>query len=89
MEKGRMYISPYNSKLVIHAQGTLGLEILDQCPDVEYIFVTVGGGGIASGVLTAAKLINPKIKGKKNGNSQTRILKETFQLSAVNQRIRL
>jgi len=62
MEKARMYISPYNSKLVIHAQGTLGLEILDQCPDVDYIFVTVGGGGLASGVLTAAKLINPKIK---------------------------
>ena len=73
MEKGRMYISPYNNKLVIHAQGVLGLEIMDQCPDVDYIFVTGGGGGLASGVLTAAKLINPKVQGSKMNRKNSHI----------------
>lgn len=56
------FISPYNDVNIIRGQGTCGLEIMDQCPDVDYVFVTVGGGGLASGVLVAIKSINPNVK---------------------------
>ena len=58
------FISPYNDVNIIRGQGTCGLEIMDQCPDVDYVFVTVGGGGLASGVLVAIKSINPNVKSK-------------------------
>ena len=61
-ETGMTFIHPYDDELVIAGQGTIGLEILDQLPDVEAVVVPVGGGGLATGVSTLAKLLNPKIK---------------------------
>ena len=49
------FVSPYNDLEVVAGQGTLGLEILDQCPDLDYVFVAVGGGGLVSGVAAAIK----------------------------------
>lgn len=55
-------IHPFNDKRVIAGQGTVGLEILRQYPDVETIVVPVGGGGLLAGVLIAVKSLNPAIR---------------------------
>ncbi len=49
------YVSPYNDAAVVAGQGTLGLEILEDLPDVDAVFVAVGGGGLISGVAAAIK----------------------------------
>lgn len=61
-ETGATYISPYGDANVIAGQGTIGLEILEDFPDVEYVVVGIGGGGLASGVALALKSIRPDIK---------------------------
>jgi threonine dehydratase len=52
---GAIFIPPFDHADVVAGQGTLGLEILDQCPDVETVIVPIGGGGLASGVASAIK----------------------------------
>lgn len=61
-QQGYVIIPPFNDEKIIAGQGTLGLEILEQLPDVETVLVPVGGGGLISGVATALKLSNPAIK---------------------------
>ena len=61
-EKGYTFIHPFNDPDVIAGQGTIGLEILEQLPDVDAVVVPIGGGGLATGVSTLAKLLNPHIK---------------------------
>ena len=61
-ETGATFIHPFDDEEVIAGQGTIGLEILDQLPEVEAVVVPVGGGGLISGVATAIKSLNPKIK---------------------------
>ena len=58
-EEGKAYISPYNDSLVIAGQGTIGLEILEDFPEVEIVLVPIGGGGLLSGIATLIKNINP------------------------------
>jgi threonine dehydratase len=58
----RRFISPYNDPQVIAGQGTIGLEILEELPDVEVLLVPAGGGGIIVGIGLWAKTINPKIR---------------------------
>jgi threonine dehydratase/cystathionine beta-lyase/cystathionine gamma-synthase len=60
--QGWDFVSPYNDPGVIHGQGTLGIEFLEQVPDLDTIIVPVGGGGLISGVGVAAKNIKPGIK---------------------------
>eukprot|EP00899_Mesostigma_viride_P012411 jgi/Mesvir1/21170/Mv25442-RA.1 len=55
----RYYISPYNNLLVMAGAGTIGLEILEQVPEVEQVVVCVSGGGLISGVATAIKSLRP------------------------------
>lgn len=55
-QKGAIFIPPYDNIDVVTGQGTVGLEILDQVPDVKTILVSIGGGGLAAGVAVAAKL---------------------------------
>ena len=59
---GATFIHPYDDPAVIAGQGTIGLEILEQCPDIKSIVVPVGGGGLLAGVATAVKNVNPKVK---------------------------
>jgi len=59
---GATFIHPYNHPLVMAGQGTVGLEILDQVPDVEVVVVPVGGGGLLSGILTAIKSRRPEVE---------------------------
>jgi threonine dehydratase len=57
---GRAYISPYNDFDVIAGQGTIGLEIVEQCPEIDAVFASVGGGGLVSGIGTAIKRLRPE-----------------------------
>ncbi|WP_422122038.1 threonine/serine dehydratase [Planococcus sp. X10-3] len=57
-----VYIPPYDHPDVIAGQGTVGLEILEQLPDVDVIVVPVGGGGLIGGILTAVKAIKPEVQ---------------------------
>jgi threonine dehydratase len=61
-EHGKVYISPYNDLDVIAGQGTLGMELVEQAPDLDAVFLSVGGGGLISGVGTALKGLNPRIR---------------------------
>lgn len=61
-EKGYTFIHPFDDPLVIAGQGTIGLEILSQLPDVEAVVVPVGGGGLISGVAYAIKKMRPEVK---------------------------
>jgi threonine dehydratase len=61
-ERGYTYIHPFDDEQLITGQGTLGLEIYQDWPDVELAIVPIGGGGLISGVTMALKACNPKIK---------------------------
>ena len=59
---GAIYISAYDDVDVVAGQGTVGLEIMHDLPDVDTIVVPIGGGGLIAGIATVAKTINPLIK---------------------------
>lgn len=61
-ENDGVFIPPYDDPYIIAGQGTLGLEILEQVPNVDIIVVPVGGGGLLSGILAAVKQLNPDVK---------------------------
>ncbi|OUQ17621.1 threonine ammonia-lyase [Lachnoclostridium sp. An14] len=61
-KEGYTFIHPFNDPAVIAGQGTIGLEILDQMPDVDVVLVPVGGGGLISGVAFAIKKLHPECK---------------------------
>jgi len=61
-QHGYAIVPPYNDPFIIAGQGTVGLEILEDCPDVDLVLVPVGGGGIVSGVSSAIKLSRSKAK---------------------------
>lgn len=56
------FVSPYNDLDIISGQGTVGVEILDDNNQIDVVFITVGGGGLVSGVASHLKSINPNIK---------------------------
>ena len=58
-EHGYTFAHPFNDPLVIAGQGTIGLEILEQLPDVEQVVVPIGGGGLISGIAFAIKQLKP------------------------------
>ena len=61
-EKGYTFIHPFDDPAVATGQGTIAMEIFKELPLVDYILVPIGGGGLATGISTLAKLLNPKIK---------------------------
>lgn len=61
-EKKGLYISPYNNPEVICGQGTVALEMFERVPKLSTIIVSVGGGGLVSGIATVAKTINPSCR---------------------------
>ena len=61
-ENGYTFIHPFDDPAVATGQGTIAMEIFKELPLVDHILVPVGGGGLATGVSTLAKLLNPKIK---------------------------
>ena len=61
-ENGYTFIHPFDDPAVATGQGTIAMEIVQELPLVDYILVPIGGGGLATGVSTLAKLLNPHIK---------------------------
>lgn len=61
-ERGMTFVHPFNNPLVIAGQGTIGVEILNELPDVDIIIVPIGGGGLIGGIAYVAKQLNPNIK---------------------------
>ncbi|MGI8481622.1 MAG: threonine/serine dehydratase, partial [Chthoniobacterales bacterium] len=61
-ERGLAYIDGYDDPAIIAGQGTMGLEIIDQVPDVDAVVVPVGGGGLIAGVALAVKTLRPRAK---------------------------
>jgi len=61
-EAGRTYVHAFDDEMVMAGQGTIGLEILDQQPDVETVVVPIGGGGLIAGIATAIKAQQPDVR---------------------------
>lgn len=61
-ERGATFVPPFDHPLIVAGQGTLGLEILDQVPDVETVLVPAGGGGLLAGVAAAVKHARPEVR---------------------------
>ncbi|MEV0258805.1 threonine ammonia-lyase [Streptomyces sp. NPDC050732] len=61
-ETGAVFIHPFDHPDIIAGQGTVGLEVLEQCPEVRTLVVGVGGGGLAAGVAVAVKALRPDVK---------------------------
>lgn len=59
-ELGKLFVSPYNDIDIIAGQGTVGAELYDRAPDLDAVFVSVGGGGLISGVGSIMKKLSPK-----------------------------
>jgi threonine dehydratase len=59
---GCVFVSPYNDELVVAGQGTIGVELYEQLPDVDAVFISVGGGGLISGIGSYLKSQRPDIK---------------------------
>ena len=57
-----MFIHPFDHPDIIAGQGTVGLEILEQCPEVRTIVVGIGGGGLAAGIAVAVKALRPDVR---------------------------
>jgi threonine dehydratase len=61
-EHGLTFVHPFDDELVAAGQGTTGLELLEQAPDLDTVVVPIGGGGLIAGMLVALKETNPKIR---------------------------
>jgi threonine dehydratase len=58
----QIYVSPYNDEEVMVGQGSIGVELLRQLPDIDAVFISVGGGGLIAGIASYLKAVNPKIE---------------------------
>lgn len=61
-QRGMLFVPAFDHPLIMAGQGTVGLEILDDLPDVETLLVPIGGGGLIAGIATAARALNPAIR---------------------------
>ncbi len=61
-QKGWIYVSPYNDADVIAGQGTIGLELLEQLPRIDNLFIAMGGGGLISGIGSVMKAVSPQTR---------------------------
>ncbi len=58
----QIYVSPYNDEEVMAGQGSIGVELLRQLPNLDVVFISVGGGGLIAGIASYLKAVNPKIE---------------------------
>ena len=61
-QEGKVFVSPYNDPEIIAGQGSCGVEIIEDLPDVDAAFISIGGGGLISGVASVLKAHNPEVK---------------------------
>ncbi len=78
-ETGATFVHPFNDEDVIAGQGTIGLEIIEDLPDVEVVTVPVGGGGLASGIAVAVKHLKPDVRIIGVEAASAAALKESFK----------
>ncbi len=81
--EGRLYISPYNDPLIVAGHGTIGLEILEQLPQLDTIVVPVGGGGLISGISIAIKSLKPKVQVYGVQSAAVPIMFESLKLGQI------
>lgn len=62
VQQGKVLIHPFDDSDIIAGQGTIGLEVLQDCPDVDTVFVPIGGGGLISGIASAVKALRPQTR---------------------------
>ncbi|WP_312934499.1 threonine/serine dehydratase [Pseudomonas sp.] len=60
--QGKPFVSPYNDAEIIAGQGTIGMELHEQAPELDAVFVAVGGGGMISGIGAALRALNPSVE---------------------------
>ena len=61
-ETGARYVSPYNDADIIASQGTIGLELLEQAPQIDNLVIAMGGGGLVSGIGAVMKAFSPRTR---------------------------
>lgn len=61
-EEGRLYVHPFDAEGTIHGTGTLGLELLDDVPDLDCVLIAIGGGGLIAGMAAAIKQVRPNVR---------------------------
>jgi threonine dehydratase len=61
-ESGALFVHPFDDPLVMAGQGTIGLELLNELPDMANIIIPIGGGGLISGIASAVKATNPRVR---------------------------
>ncbi len=82
-EQGYTFIHPFNDLDVATGQGSIAMEIIKELPTVDYILVPIGGGGLATGVSTLAKMLNPSIKVIGVEPAGANCLQESFRAGKV------
>lgn len=80
---GRTYISPYNDPLIVAGQGTLALELVRQHPALDAVFVSVGGGGLVSGIGTYLKAMSPSTRVVACWPENSRALYESIEAGEI------
>jgi threonine dehydratase len=83
MQTGRTYISPYNDPYVMAGQGTVAVELLEQVPSVDAVFVTVGGGGLIGGMGAYLKHASPATEVVGCWPRNSRVLYESFKAGRI------
>ena len=82
-ESGRTYVPPYNDPLVVAGQGTLGAELVEQIPQLDAVFVAVGGGGLIGGIGAYLKAVSPNMEVVGCWPENSRVLYESLKMGEV------
>ena len=82
-QTGQVFISPYNDQQVIAGQGTLGVELARQLPELDAVFISVGGGGLISGIGSYLKAVNRKVKIVACWPENSRVMYECMKAARV------
>lgn len=80
---GQVYVSPYNDPDVVAGQGTIGVELLAQCPDLDAVVISVGGGGLIGGIASYLKAVRPTISVLGSSPANSCVMVESIRAGSV------